>query len=140
MHKYNTTDWFDADVKPARPGVYQVKSELVNTWFRYFDGVNWYFGSGTPVGALRERDEFQEILENFWSWRGITNDWIDASILPEFDGVYRVQTPCWAGNTHSFFHNGEWKLCTDSRQWANRQTKSSNDMKKPQSKYKLYED
>ena len=40
------TPWFPADVKPAYPGVYQVK-EPGFVWYRRWDGERWYCGGPT---------------------------------------------------------------------------------------------
>lgn len=54
------TDWFPPRMKPVRPGVYltafnahvRANNLLPATYFRYYDGQNWFGGGNTPATAM----------------------------------------------------------------------------------------
>lgn len=80
------TDWFEHDVAPARPGVY----EVLGIGYRYYDGEYWYFSAGaqTPRDAL---EQFQRVGVRgapARPWRGIEgpDDGPEFGDGPEFAG------------------------------------------------------
>jgi hypothetical protein len=60
------TPWFPAHVKPAYPGVYEVKDpDLI--WYRKWDGKRWCLGSRYPDCAANNGGMSMKELP----WRGL---------------------------------------------------------------------
>ena len=71
----NTTPWFPAKIKPARPGVYEVSDEddaSILRWFSYFDGTNFKWFSTCPDEAFRQRDLGTGCIVK--RWRGLAEE------------------------------------------------------------------
>ena len=71
------TPWFPADVKPVRPGVYQIDGPLCWGEYSYFDGVHWNGGWPNPQHADNNRGYFDEIGDEGYAmwlthWRGLS--------------------------------------------------------------------
>lgn len=78
MSKPKLTPWFDARMKPARPGVYLatvwMNSDLDDSWgmYRYWNGKHWCKPADSPAGAAdptMQRRAFFQITY----WRGRAN-------------------------------------------------------------------
>jgi hypothetical protein len=61
------TPWFPPEIKPAYPGVYQVKQPRF-VWYRRWDGEYWFSGGHTPEDAASSKCA---ITMNAHSWRGL---------------------------------------------------------------------
>jgi hypothetical protein len=65
------TDWFPADVKPVRVGVYQTRQgEEFSDWFQFWNGTFWSESSGYVDGAFRSQGRPSEGF-NEVEWRGL---------------------------------------------------------------------
>lgn len=65
------TEWYPADVKPVREGVYQVDIYGAS-WFSYWDGERWGWASGNKREAEINRDEATAMWDRKnVMWRGI---------------------------------------------------------------------
>jgi hypothetical protein len=63
------TEWFPADAKPVRAGVYQKDFED-GCEYQYWDGSRWHYGSYTPEGTMLMFGHYlNEPLPR--PWRGI---------------------------------------------------------------------
>jgi hypothetical protein len=62
------TLWYPADVKPARPGVYEVFSPSYR-FFRKWDGTNWCIGSLDVERASRSEGRACWLR----TWRGLAS-------------------------------------------------------------------
>lgn len=65
------TPWFPKEVKPVRPGVYEVDYPMYSPWFRYFDGKRWRFGCCSPSNATESCIPVKLAL---LPWRGLASD------------------------------------------------------------------
>ena len=45
------TEWYPADVKPVRKGVYEVQAKIAPIWYRRRDGHDWFNGKNNPIKA-----------------------------------------------------------------------------------------
>jgi hypothetical protein len=61
------TPWFPPEIKPAYPGVYQVKGTGV-VWYRRWDGECWYYGSTTVYNAACGTTPYPFEIN---TWRGL---------------------------------------------------------------------
>lgn len=52
------TPWYPTDVKPVRPGVYEVDVRILGyaSMYAYWDGAKWGWRQHTVVAADRNRD------------------------------------------------------------------------------------
>jgi hypothetical protein len=68
------TGWYEANQLPVRSGVYETTLTDDGRFcaFRYFDGVNWYKGGGSPNDALRNFQFIGERIKDPLRWRGLT--------------------------------------------------------------------
>lgn len=64
------TPWFPADVKPARPGVYEVKACRGSTWYRRWNGLIWFIGDYSVSYAAKE--QAPTFIRS--PWRGLTKE------------------------------------------------------------------
>ena len=64
------TPWFPADVKPVRPGVYEVQT--ITGRFAYFDGYSWGWSFATKREAERDRDPWYAMQKKLW--RGLNKE------------------------------------------------------------------
>lgn len=63
--KEELTDWYPAQIKPVRPGWYEVRgSALTSAPFRYFDGRYWYAWPRCELRSIFGRHSSHE-------WRGV---------------------------------------------------------------------
>ncbi len=65
------TPWFPADVKPVRAGVYEIQDSAAS-WYRRWDGKNWYIGDATPERAAQEAVVLASYLRA--PWRGLAEE------------------------------------------------------------------
>lgn len=74
MSEQKLTPWFPPNVKPARPGVYEVRLRKASpgTCFAYFDGARWTwaFSSFRVAAVARVTDG---AVQAKW-WRGLAGD------------------------------------------------------------------
>lgn len=76
MSKQRLTGWFDPDVKPAIPGVYEVKSRYGSPgpWYSYFDGKKFcYRDKGGPQAAAKN-SWLETVAPESATWRGLAED------------------------------------------------------------------
>ncbi len=64
------TPWFPADVKPVRPGVYEV--QMTTGRFAYFDGQRWGWSFRTKREADTDRDHRNAAQDKVW--RGLNKE------------------------------------------------------------------
>ena len=79
MSKLKLTPWYQPDVLPARPGIYEVDYNAAASFedYQYFDGKDWYYGSDNVEEAMAEYKYFADIRchkSNPRRWRGILKD------------------------------------------------------------------
>lgn len=74
IHAWTVTGWYETDQLPVRSGVYEVTMAGDGRFsvFRYFDGVNWYEGGGTPNEALHHFQTTGHRADVIYRWRGLT--------------------------------------------------------------------
>lgn len=74
------TDWFSADVRPARVGVYQMYNSFTGLgmghYYRYWDGKHWYYGTSSgPQQAKKVYDacikSSRNQVQSPTKWRGL---------------------------------------------------------------------
>lgn len=68
--KSDMTAWFDYEVKPVRPGVYEVG--YFGDEFAYFDGARWGWSFATKREANRDRDTHGAAQNKVW--RGLNKE------------------------------------------------------------------
>jgi len=67
------TQWFSPDIRPARPGVYELSDRnMCRAWFRYFDGQHWYFGGASAEKAMDYYINSPRANPDPLPWRGLT--------------------------------------------------------------------
>lgn len=66
------TEWFPANIKPVREGVYETKWDLLgkNTNFQYWDGLYWGCYAGSPEDAYVIR-KTRSLARPNPVWRGL---------------------------------------------------------------------
>jgi hypothetical protein len=67
------TDWYPADVKPVRVGVYETKSPVLAGdpgWYAYWNGDAWSWGFLSKYSAYLKRKERGKFQNR--QWRGLT--------------------------------------------------------------------
>lgn len=64
------TPWFPADVKPVRPGVYEMRCDPPR-WYRRWDGRHWYIGDTNVSVAAKETLASWCAFE---MWRGLAEE------------------------------------------------------------------
>lgn len=84
MNKQKLTDWFPADVKPARPGIYELAYGNLDVAmpmpFHYWTGSYWANGAGKTVDECNERSRERMPTESWATymktakWRGLAED------------------------------------------------------------------
>jgi hypothetical protein len=63
------TKWFPANINPAYPGVYEIKSPNSTwTWYRRWNGNFWFVGGSTPEDAASSK---WRIHKDTSKWRGL---------------------------------------------------------------------
>lgn len=74
MKKPKLTQWFKADIKPTRVGVYQAnwlpKADTYGDWYAYWDGKEWGWMAlniSEAVRVYKETDRRHKRL----AWRGL---------------------------------------------------------------------
>jgi hypothetical protein len=67
------TEWFPADTKPARVGVYQIKDGFMDMydWYSYWNGLEWRCAGYTPKEAYHDRLNSHN-LNQYQKWRGLS--------------------------------------------------------------------
>ncbi len=67
------TPWFPGDIKPAYPGVYEIREPDNDKFYNYFDGENWHWGA-TDLDDVSVCDRMpkERQKELVVQWRGLT--------------------------------------------------------------------
>jgi hypothetical protein len=81
MSKQKLTKWFPADVKPARPGVYNVsclESGQSGKWYALFDGQRWSWKWDTDAASDVLHEDGNPSDWYLGSWRGLASHPKDA--------------------------------------------------------------
>ena len=75
MSKPKLTDWFPADVKPVRTGVYETKQQNMfhGTRFQFWNGKFWCAYTSTAEDAARASNSNKSSVHNP-AWRGRANN------------------------------------------------------------------
>lgn len=74
-HVTQYTEWFPADVKPVREGIYETKSPVMNDdpgRYSYWNGGSWggaYMDNRTAFAGRHKESMFQNR-----PWRGLTSE------------------------------------------------------------------
>ncbi len=71
---HGVTEWFPADIKPVRVGVYQIKDGFMDEvdWYSYWNGLEWRYAGYTPKEAYQDRLE-KHSLNQYQKWRGLSS-------------------------------------------------------------------
>lgn len=64
------TEWFSADVKPFRVGIYQVSNKYGELGYSYFNGNLWAWKEISPKSAYRYRNRLEGANQSK-EWRGL---------------------------------------------------------------------
>lgn len=74
IHDAVKTEWYPGGQHPARSGVYEVERAQERKGFRYFDGVQWYYGGDTPDKAMFAFQTLGIVLHDCPRWRGLREE------------------------------------------------------------------
>ena len=65
------TEWFPAEIKPVREGVYERNCGKAK--FAYWDGCNWFLSSDHVERAVYYRD-IEQYGSRYLDWRGLAEN------------------------------------------------------------------
>ena len=68
------SQWHDGKVKPVHVGVYERYPDMKETFYNYFDGTFWHWGSLSIDNAYNREINPAIHDEQYCLWRGIIKD------------------------------------------------------------------